>query len=100
MSIASLARRSPSLLRKVVALLALAFALSTVIHAGHNHAADKPNGTYAVCNYCVAFGSMLDTSARIHIAPTRQHAFEILLRATADPVCKRILIAAQPRAPP
>jgi disulfide bond formation protein DsbB len=100
MSIASLARRSPNLLRKLVALLVLAFSLGTIVHAGHSHEANKANDSYAACSYCTAFGSMLDTSVHVYIAPIRQRASEIFFRAAIDPVCKRILTAAQPRAPP
>ena len=100
MSIAALVRRSPNQLRKIVALLVLAFALGTVVHAGHNHEAEKTNGTYAACSYCAAFGSMLDTTVRVHVAPIRQQSFLISLRACTDPACRRFFTAAQPRAPP
>ena len=86
-------------LRTALQVLLLCFALGTMAQAGHRHDLHSSTDTHFHCDYCTAFGGLIDAPA----VPTVVDREPIHATMVAAPECvlvARSLGLPQARAPP
>jgi len=94
----SLHRRYLQLMRVLMLLSVIAFALGSVAHAGHDH--NKERTQHQTCDYCVGYA---------HLAGSATHSIDLTFTFFTDEspcLVSRVFVpvrehlVAQPRAPP
>jgi hypothetical protein len=95
--------RYATALRLLLVACSLALALNGMAYVAHYHTVDTGNGPVAhveLCGYCSAFGGMAaSVSHHLQLQPALA-AFLLLLSVATFRWPRRVLTAAQARAPP
>jgi len=94
----SLQRKYLSLMRIVMLLSVMLFALGSLAHAGHDH--DKERAQHQTCGYCVGYAHLVGGTAQSIDLPTRLFTDEAPFAISQAFVPSRERLVAQPRAPP
>ena len=95
--------RHATALRLLLVACSLALALNGMAYVAHHHTVDKGNGPAAhveLCGYCSAFGGMAASTPNQLLPQSTLAAFLVLLSLAAFLLPRRVLTAAQARAPP
>ena|SRR5438105_8625670 len=94
----SLSRKSLQLMRTLMLLSVLAFALGSVAHAGHDH--DKQRSQHQTCDYCVGYAHLAASDIPVVLLPSTNFADEAPVDFSRAFIPLRHRLLAQPRAPP
>jgi hypothetical protein len=92
--------RKASWLSTVLRVLVLCFALGTLAHAGHTHELSTASDSHYNCDYCTAFGGLIDTPVTPDASPLEPVISETLRLPDQPAIITRAVSVAQARAPP
>ena len=94
----ALNRKYSQLMRILMLLSVMAFALGSVAHAGHEHS--KERAQHQTCDYCVGYAHLAGSTAHSVDVPSSLFTDEAPLWFSQAFIPLRDHIVAQPRAPP
>lgn len=96
--LSSLYRKYSQLMRILMLLSVMAFALGSVAHAGHEHS--KERAQHQTCDYCVSYAHLAGNTAQSIDVPSSLFTDEAPVFFSQAFVPLRDHVVAQPRAPP
>jgi len=94
----SLRRNRKQLMRILLLLSVMVFALGSVAHAGHEHS--KELVQHQTCDYCVGYANLVGSTEHSVEIPSSSFTDEAPLSFSQAHVPLRDHVVAQPRAPP
>jgi hypothetical protein len=94
----SLHRKYSQLMRILMLLSVMAFALGSIAHAGHEHS--KERSQHQTCDYCVAYAHLAGSTAHSVDVSSSSFTDEAPLSFAQAFISLRNHLVAQPRAPP